>query len=103
MMGYVSSACRICREVRHASGRLFESDSHFCEKHTSAEIDKFLSKPASCAAQWIGIDRKDHACGLDHGHDGKCICSCGARARVANPRPKWEPKPFYKRRKRVQP
>lgn len=52
-----------------------------------------------CGARWVGHDDKDHQCAELEGHDGKCRCSCGNRQRVANRFLKWEPKPFYKRRK----
>lgn len=52
-----------------------------------------------CSAEWRGADGKDHTCELPKGHDHKCVCDCGDRARVVNQLKSYAIKPFYKRRK----
>jgi len=59
-----------------------------------------VSDAPKCRKEWHGRDGKDHYCDEYEGHDGKCVCDCGERGWAANQPPqKWEPKPFYKRRR----
>lgn len=55
-----------------------------------------------CSEQWESKGNHVHRCLDFAGHSGTCFCPCGEIRPVVEAIPiklKWQPKPYYKRRK----